>query len=126
MSKSREKIGVYQAQMYHGKTKEERARYKQKHREAVREHLREVKQKVSKRRVSNILHRFLNGEEFYTNSSPRISYLEISAVEYWVDVGLQIEHTHGAQAGLIAVYPVHSDKFKVKAEAWLRSQEEGD
>ena len=52
-----------------------------------------------------------DGEDFYTNASPRITNAEIQ--ELW-DLGfaLQKEHTYGAMAGPIAVYPLHKEKFK--------------
>lgn len=61
----------------------------------------------------------LDGEDFYTNYSPRISRVEIEEVENAVDIALQIEHTHGAQAGPIAVYPLHKDNFTEKAKKFL-------
>jgi len=62
-----------------------------------------------------------DGEDFYTNDSPRISRAEIKEVEDLLDSLLQIEHTHGAQPGPIAVYPLHKDKFIEGANSFLES-----
>lgn len=61
----------------------------------------------------------LDGEDFYTNNSPRISRKEITEVENALDIQLQRDHTHGAQAGPIAVYPLHEDDFTEKAKKFL-------
>lgn len=57
-----------------------------------------------------------NHEDYYTNHSPRISHKEMDIIEEFMDTALQIDHTHGAHAGPIAVYPVHLDKFRAKAK----------
>lgn len=75
-----------------------------------------------RRRIKNIIRRMVNGEEFYTNRSPRISRAEIKEIDAIdVDLWLQTEHTHGAQPGPIAVYPLHKDKFKERAKSILES-----
>lgn len=61
----------------------------------------------------------LDGDDYYTNESPRISRAEIKEVEKALEIQLQIEHTHGAQAGPIAVYPLHKKDFAEKAEKFL-------
>lgn len=74
---------------------------------------------IGKRRLRNIINRMLDGEDFYTNCSPRISRKEISEVEKALGILLQIEHTHGAQAGPIAVYPLRKKEFVKKANEFL-------
>ena len=74
---------------------------------------------IGRRRLKNIILRLLDGEEYYTNMSPRISKTEIKEVENTLGTLLQIEHTHGAQAGPIAVYPLREDEFTKKAKAFL-------
>jgi len=60
------------------------------------------------------------GDDFFTNMSPRISLAEIE--EMWaLGFSIQKEHTHGAQPGPIAVYPLFPDKFKERAKQFLES-----
>lgn len=74
-----------------------------------------------RRRIINIIRKMTQGDDFYTNDSPRISRAEITEVEKLLDVLLQIEHTHGAQPGPIAVYPLHRDAFRERAKPILES-----
>jgi len=76
---------------------------------------------VSERRVRNIVQRMLEGEDFYTNFSPRISNTEIEEIEKKLDLKLQREHTAGAIAGPIAIYPLHKEEFEIKAKIYLRN-----
>jgi len=84
-------------------------------------HIKPKPKELTKRRIKNIIKRILDGDEFYTNFSPRISWAEIDALGklgFW----LQTEHTYGAQAGPIAVYPLNREEFNEKAKTYL----EGD
>lgn len=55
----------------------------------------------------------VQGDDFYTNDSPRISKVEITEINsLGFDLWLQVEHTYGASAGPIVVYPLHPDKFR--------------
>jgi len=74
---------------------------------------------IGRRRLRNIIQRLLDGDEYYTNLSPRISWAEIEEVQNALGTLLQVEHTHGAQAGPIAVYPLHEDEFIEKAKEFL-------
>lgn len=60
-----------------------------------------------------------DGQDFYTNSSPRISYTEIKEVQEALGLLLQREHMFGAHAGPIAVYPLQKDEFVEKANKFL-------
>ena len=66
----------------------------------------------------NIVSRLMDGEEFYTNDSPRISHAEIKELS---DLGfrLQVDHTSGAQAGPIAVYPLIKEEFEKRVKETL-------
>lgn len=71
--------------------------------------------KMTDRRIKNIITRMLNGDEFYTNMSPVITWNEIHQL---VDLGLflQREATMGAESPTPwAVYPAHIDKFRERA-----------
>ena len=63
----------------------------------------------------NIVSRLMDGEEFYTNDSPRISHAEIKEL-YDLGFRLQVDHTSGAQAGSIAVYPLITEEFRKRVE----------
>lgn len=67
------------------------------------------------RRMLNIIRRLMDGDDFYTNMAPRISHNEIKELS---DLGfrLQVEHTSGAQAGPIAVYPLIREEFEKRAK----------
>jgi len=67
-----------------------------------------------RKRIRNIIRRMLDGEDFYTNATPRISYKEIAEIKN-LGLDLQKEHTYGAVAGLIAVYPLHEKEFRKRA-----------
>jgi hypothetical protein len=75
---------------------------------------------MKQRRMMNIIKHYLDGDEYYTIYSPRISKTEIGEVEKTLDVIFQIDHTYGANAGPIAVYPLKKDDFKAKAIAYLQ------
>ena len=70
------------------------------------------------RRQQNLIKRFLNGEEFYTNFSPRITHAEIKELDN-LGLRLQCDHTHGAEAGPIAVYPLIKEEFEKRAKEIL-------
>ena len=71
-----------------------------------------------RRRILNIIRRMTEGDDFYTNLSPRISRAEIEEIDS-LGLRLQVEHTHGAQPGPIAVYPLHKNEFKERAKEIL-------
>lgn len=83
---------------------------------------RQKRKSITKRRISNIIKRMLDRVEFYTNETPRISRKEIEAMAE-EGFNLQVEHTHGAMPGPIAVYPLHFEQFKKRAQKWLRKNE---
>ena len=74
------------------------------------------------RRILNLVRRMMDGEEYYTNCSPRITHEEMKTLEAF-GFQLQTEHTHGAQAGPIAVYPLHKDEFNKRASEVMSSLE---
>lgn len=83
-----------------------------------------MNQEKPRRRILNIIRRMAQGNDFYTNDSPRISKAEIeeiNSLDY--NLWLQKEHTYGASAGPIAVYPLHRDKFIKQAQTILESQD---
>ena len=73
-----------------------------------------------RRRILNIIRRMTEGDDFFTNMSPRISKAEIEEIRL-LGFSLQREHTHGAQPGPIAVYPLFPDKFKERAKTILEA-----
>ena len=77
------------------------------------------------RRIKNLINLFLLGDCAYTNWIHRISRTEIIEFEKELDIQLQIEHTYGASAGPIAVYPLKKNDFRVKAEAYLNRAQVG-
>jgi hypothetical protein len=74
---------------------------------------------MNPRRLKNIITHYLTGGEYYTNYPPRISKAEIKELESQLDIILQTEHTYGAQAGPIAVYPLNKKEFNRKALEYL-------
>ena len=75
------------------------------------------------RRILNLIRRMMNGkEELYTNASPRITHEEIKTLEA-LGFHLQTEHTYGAQAGPITIYPLHQGDFDKRAIEILPSLE---
>lgn len=68
-----------------------------------------------RRRILNIIRRMSEGDDFYTNCSPRITRAEIEEIKA-LGFALQIEHTHGAQPGPIAVYPLKNKEFLKQAK----------
>jgi hypothetical protein len=73
------------------------------------------------KRKRNLIQRFLDGEDFYTNYSPRITHAEIEELGN-LGLRLQIEHTCGAQAGSIAVYPLIKSEFEKRAKEILEEK----
>jgi len=71
-----------------------------------------------RRRILNIIRRMTAGDDFFTNESPRISNAEIKELGA-LGFSIQKEHTHGAQPGPIAVYPLFPDKFRERAKIIL-------
>lgn len=57
----------------------------------------------------------MDGEEFYTNMPPRISQAEINEL-HALGFRLQQDHTSGAQAGPIAVYPLIKEEFEKRVK----------
>lgn len=73
-----------------------------------------------KRRIANIMRRMSNGNDFYTNDSPRITNAEVKEIEQLTGCLLQHESIHGAERGSpIAVYPLHKQKFIEAVEKLL-------
>lgn len=76
---------------------------------------------IGRIRLRNIIRKLLE-DDMYTNHSPRITRAEMDLVKSTLGVELQIEHTHGAQAGPIAVYPLEEKKFKRRANQFLEAE----
>jgi len=77
---------------------------------------------LTDRQIANRIKNWLKGHEYYTNMSPRITHAEIEFIEKELGVSLQIEHTYGAQAGPIAVYPLRKEDKEIMA-MWLHRYE---
>jgi len=75
---------------------------------------------MGERRFENIVRRMLDGDDFYTNRSPRISRAEIEEIETRLGVQLQKDYTFGAIPGPIAIYPVNKVEFAKKASKFLK------
>lgn len=68
-----------------------------------------------KRRIRNLIIRLADGEDLFTNLSPRITYDEIREIDKLVD-SLQIESLHGAEVrSPRLVFPLRLDEFRKKA-----------
>lgn len=74
------------------------------------------------RRILNLIRRLLDGDEFYTNASPHITHGEIEELRT-LGFRVQTEHTHGANAGPIAVYPLIKSEFEQRAKEILPALE---
>lgn len=75
------------------------------------------------RRIKNTMRRMCEGEDFYTNANPRITNAEITEIEKVLDLTLQRDHTFGASAGPIAIYPLDREEFKKRVEQMLENEE---
>jgi len=73
------------------------------------------------RRMENLIRKIANEDDLFTNLSPRISRAEIRQLTE-LGFAIQIEHTHGAQAGPIAVYALHLDETKKLAKRLLKQK----
>ena len=68
-----------------------------------------------RRRYKNIFTKLIDGDYYYTNMSPRISYKEIDEIRNQHNIWLQVESVYGAEKGSPNAVYFLSDKEKSKA-----------
>lgn len=75
-----------------------------------------------RKRYKNILTKLLDGDWYYINMSPRISYKEIDEIRNQHDIWLQVESIYGAERGSPNAVYFLTDKEAQKAREIIASE----